>query len=142
MLWQVFWIVLICVAAAMVVLYFVGRRMQKKQAQASEQLEAMKQTVSMLIIDKKMMKITQSGLPQAAIDQTPWYLRWQKLPIIKAKVGPKIMILAADKNVWEVIPLNKEVKVEVSGIYITAIKSVRGGSIPQPPKKKKWFGRK
>lgn len=139
--WQIIMIILLVILAILVVLYFVGRRMQKKQAEASVQMEAMKQTVSMLIIDKKRLKVKESGLPQVVIDQTPKYLRWSKLPIVKAKVGPKIMILAADRAVWDVLPVKQEVKVEVSGIYIVSIKSVRGGSIQAPQKKKGFFAR-
>lgn len=51
------------------------------------------------------------------------------------------MTLIADTNVFEAIPTKKEVKVVISGIYITEIKSVRGGSIITPPKKKKFFDR-
>lgn len=93
--WQIITIILLVILAVLVVLYFVGRRMQKKQAEASVQMEAMKQTISMLIIDKKRLKVKESGLPQVVIDQTPRYLRWTKLPVVKAKVGPKIMVLAA-----------------------------------------------
>ena len=61
-------IVLLCILVVLiigvVVLYFVGRNMQKKQEAQQAQIEAMKQTVSMLIIDKKRMKIKESGLPQ------------------------------------------------------------------------------
>ncbi len=139
--WEILLIILLVVLAVLVVMYFVGRRLQKKQADASVQMDAMKQVVSMLIIDKKLMKIKQSGLPQMVIDQTPKYLRWTKLPIVKAKVGPKIMVLAADRSVWDVLPIKQEVKVEVSGIYIMSIKSVRGGSIQPPVKKKGFFAR-
>ncbi|MCD8077171.1 MAG: hypothetical protein LUE63_02105 [Lachnospiraceae bacterium] len=128
--------ILIVAAIVLVVLYFLGRRMQKRQAAAQEQVEAMKQTVSMLIIDKKIMRLKDSGLPQAAIDQTPKYMRRSKMPIVKAKVGPRIMTLYADRDVWDVLPVKAEVKVELSGIYITAIKSVRGGTIQKPEKKK------
>ena len=34
-------------------------------------IAATAQTVTMLIIDKKRMRLNQSGLPQAVIDQTP-----------------------------------------------------------------------
>ena len=134
-------VILAVLIIACIVLYFLGRRAQKKQAEQQEQLDAVAQTVSMLIIDKKLMKIKQSGLPQMVIDQTPKYLRWTKLPIVKAKVGPKIMVLAADRSVWDVLPIKQEVKVEVSGIYIMSIKSVRGGSIQPPVKKKGFFAR-
>ena len=45
------------------------------------------------------------------------------------------MTFMADANVFEVLPLKTECKVVISGLYITEIKSARGG-IPQVPKKK------
>ena len=67
----------------------MGRRLQKKQDESQAQLDAMAQTASMLIIDKKRMKIKESGLPAVVISQTPWYLRRSKVPVVKAKVGPR-----------------------------------------------------
>ena len=134
-------IILLIVAAALVALYFFGRKMQRRQAETQTQMEAMKQTVSMLIIDKKKLKIKESGLPQVVIDQTPKYMRLTKYPIVKAKDGPRIMTLVADKPGWDIRPVKQEVKVELSGIYITAIKSVRGGKIPSAPKKQGFFAR-
>ena len=75
------------------------------------------------------------------IDQTPKMMRRAKLPIVKAKVGPRIMTLICDAAIFDQIPVKKEVKAVVSGIYITEIKSVRGGAIPAPPKKKGFFAR-
>lgn len=72
--------------------------MQRKQAAQQEQMEAAKQSVSMLVIDKKIMPLKQSGLPQIVIDQTPKLMRRSKLPIVKAKVGPRIMTLVADSR--------------------------------------------
>ena len=51
------------------------------------------------------------------------------------------MTLMCDSKVFEVIPVKKEIKAVVSGLYITGIKSVRGGSIEQPVKKKGFFRR-
>ncbi|MCI8311024.1 MAG: hypothetical protein HFI12_02175 [Lachnospiraceae bacterium] len=132
-------IVILLVAAIVLLIYF-GNKMQKKQAENQVQLDAMAQTVSMLIIDKKRLKIKESGLPQMVIDQTPKYLRWSKLPIVRAKVGPKVMNLVADEKIFDLLPIKKEVKVVVSGIYITAIKGARGG-IEKPQKKKGFFKR-
>ena len=134
--WNVLIVILVIVAAALAALYFYGNKMQKKQRENQAQLDAMAQTVSMLIIDKKRLKIKESGLPQMVIDQTPKYMRWTKLPIVKAKIGPKIMTLVADEKVFELIPVKRECKVVLSGIYITAIKSARGGLETPPPKKK------
>ena len=140
MVWKVLLVILIIAVILLGVLYFLGRRMQRKQAAAQEQMEAMKQTVSMLIIDKKKLPLKSSGLPQQAIDQTPWYAKRSKVPIVKAKVGPRIMNLIADNDVFDVLPVKAEVKVEISGMYITAVKSVRGASL-QKPEKKSWWQR-
>ena len=140
MVWKVLLIVLIVVAVILAVLYFLGRRTQQKQAAVNEQIEAMKQTVSMLIIDKKKLPLKESGLPQQVIDQTPWYARRGKMPIVKAKVGPRIMNLVADQQVFDLLPVKSEVKVDISGIYITGIKSVRGGSI-KTPEKQGWLAK-
>lgn len=124
-------------------LYIFGKKAEKRQAEQQEQMEAAAQTVSMLIIDKKKMKLKESGLPAAVIESTPKYLRRTKVPVVKAKVGPRIMTLMCEGKVFEVLPVKKEVKAVVSGLYITGIKSVRGGSIEQPVKKKRrFFGRK
>ena len=137
---KVLLVILIILVIALVVLYFVGRKMQKKQMAQQEQMEAAKQTVSMLIIDKKRMPIKEAGLPQMVIDQTPKLMRRSKLPIVKAKVGPRIMTLVADAKVYDVIPVKKEVKATVSGIYITDVRGVRG-PLEQPVKKKGFFAK-
>lgn len=82
-------IILLILVIGLVILYFVGRKMQKKQAVQQEQMEAAKQTVTMLIIDKKRLPIKQSGLPQMVIDQTPKLMRRSKLPIVKARSVPE-----------------------------------------------------
>ena len=141
MFWNVLIVILIVLVAALAALYFFGSKAQKKQRENQAQLDAIAQTVSMLIIDKKRLKIKDSGLPQMVIDQTPKYMRWSKLPIVKAKIGPKIMTLVADEKVYELIPVKKECKVVLSGIYITAIKSARGGLEQPAPKKKGLLAR-
>ena len=124
-----------------IVLYFVGKRAQKKQDEQRALMEANKQTVSMLIIDKKRMKIKDSGLHQSVIDQTPKYMRWSKLPIVKAKVGPQIVSLISDASIFDNIPVKKEVKAVVSGIYIMDVKGLHGKNDSQPKKKKGFFKR-
>ena len=133
-------VIAIILVAAMIVLYFLGKKAQKKKAEQDEQLAAAAQTVSMLVIDKKRMRITESGLPQVVIDQTPKMMRRTKLPIVKAKVGPKVMSLIADEAVFDYIPVKKEVKATISGIYITDVRGVRG-PLEQPKQKEKFFRR-
>ena len=122
---------------ALVVLYFMGKKAQKRKEEQDAQMAAIAQTVPMLIIDKKRMKIKDSGLPQAIIDQTPKMMRWSKLPVVKAKVGPKVMSLIADESIFELIPVKKEVKATVSGIYITKVTGIRG-PLEKPEGKLTW----
>ena len=130
-------VILVILIIAMIVLYFLGKKAQKKKEEQDAQLAAAAQTVSMLIIDKKRMRITDSGLPQAVIDQTPKLMRRSKLPIVKAKVGPRVMSLIADEAVFDLIPVKKEVKATVSGIYITKVTGVRG-PLEKPQQKLSW----
>ena len=132
-------VILVIAVIALAVLYFLGRKLEKRQVEQQQLLEMSKQTVSMLVIDKK--KIKDSGLPKMVYEQTPKYMRWAKVPVVKAKVGPKVMTLMADERVFASLPVKTEAKVVVSGLYITEIKSVRGGAIPQAPKKKGFFAR-
>ena len=127
-------VILVILIGLLVGLYFFGKKTQKKQEEQQAQIEASKQTVSMLVIDKKRMPLKESGLPQMVIDQTPKLLRRSKMPIVKAKVGPKISILIADEKVFDLIPVKKEIKAEVSGLYIVGVKGIRGNL-----KKKKGF---
>ncbi|MBP5599503.1 MAG: hypothetical protein IK121_01155 [Lachnospiraceae bacterium] len=131
-------VVAVVAIALLVVLYFLGKKAEKRKAEQDAQMEQYKQTVSMLIIDKKRMKLIDSGLPQAVLDQTPKLMRRAKLPIVKAKVGPQVMSLVADEKIFEAIPVKKEVKATVSGIYITDVKGLHG-KIEAPVKKTKGF---
>ena len=141
--WSIVLLIVIAVLiAALVALTIVGKKLQKKQEANNAQLEAAKQVMSMLVIDKKMMKMKDAGLPKMVLDQTPKAFRGRKMPIVKAKIGPRVMSLMCDPKVFDQIPIKAEVKAEVSGIYIVGIKSVRGGKIVVPEKKKKGFLRR
>ena len=117
-------VILVILIIALVALYFFGKKAQKKQEEQQAQIEAAKQTVSMLIIDKKRLPLKESGLPQMVIDQ-----------------APKISILIADEKVFDLIPVKKEVKAEVSGLYIVGVKGIRGSLEAPAPKKKGFFKR-
>lgn len=133
--------ILVVAAIVLAGLYFLGRKLEKRQVEQQQLLEASKQTVSMLVIDKKKMKIKDSGLPKMVYEQTPKYLRWTKVPVVKGKIGPRVMTLMADERAFNALPVKTEAKVVISGIYITEVKSVRGGVVPQPVKKKGFFAR-
>lgn len=54
------------------------------------------------------MKLKEAGLPAVVYEQTPKLLRRQKVPIVKAKVGPKIQTFMCDTAVFDEIPLKKK----------------------------------
>ena len=102
-------VILLILVVVLAVLYFLGRKMEKRQVEQQSAIDAAKQTVSLMAIDKKKLKIKEAG---------------------------KIMTMIADEKVFLQLPLKTEVKVVISGLYITEIKSVpRGGLIPLPKKK-------
>ena len=109
--WSIVLLIVIAVLiAALVALTIVGRKLQKKQEANNAQLEAAKQVMSMLVIDKKMMKLKDAGLPKMVLDQTPKALRGRKMPIVKAKIGPRVMSLMCDPKVYDQIPIKAEKK--------------------------------
>ena len=130
----------VAAAALLICLYFLGKKSQEKKEEQDKQAAAMAQTTSMLIIDKKKMRLKDAGLPAQVYEQTPWYARMSKVPIVKAKVGPKIITLIADVNIFDEIPVKKEVKATVSGLYITQVRGIRGPL--EKPQGKKSFGAK
>ena len=139
-------VIFVILLAVFIGLMIFGNKLRKQQDEQQAQIDAAKQVMSMLIIDKKKMKLKDANLPKMVLEQTPKYLRGSKMPIVKAKIGPRIMTLMADPKVFDQLPVKAEVKAEVSAIYITGIKSVRGGKVvaePAPKKKglKKFFSK-
>lgn len=138
------WIVLLICAliflAVIAGMYFWGRKLQKKQVEQREQLNAHAQNMKMLIIDKKRMKLKEAGLPKIAVDETPWYLKGSKVPVVKAKVGPQIMTFLCDEEIFDLVPVKKEVKAVVSGLYIMKVQGVRH-VVVEKPKKQGFFAK-
>ena len=126
-------VIALILVIAMIVLYFVGKKMQKKQDESQAQMEAASQVATILVIDKKKMKLKDAGLPKIVLDSTPKYLRGSKVPIVKAKVGPKVMSLICDDKIFPQLPIKKELRVVISGIYIMGVKG--RNVLDAPPEK-------
>ena len=135
--WYVILIIVVAaiLLAAFIALVLVGKKLQKRQEESQSQMQASAQTVSILVIDKKKMKMKEANLPKMVLDQTPKYLRGSKVPIVKAKIGPKVMSLVCDAKVYDILPVKKEVKAVLSGIYIMDVKGLRGNLEPKKEKK-------
>ena len=133
--WMIVTLVIILVVAAVIIaLYIIGGKMQKKQEKAQADMQIGAQTVSILVIDKKKMKMKDAGFPAIVLEQTPKYLRNSKVPVVKAKIGPKVMSLMCEPKIYDLIPIKKEVKVVMNGIYIIDVKGARGGLAEKPAK--------
>ena len=132
---KVLLIVIAVIVVAFIILAIVGSRLQKKQDASQEQMKAAAQTISMLALDKKMMKLRDANLPKIVLEQTPKYLRGSKVPVVKAKAGPQILNLICDAKIFDSVPVKTEVKAVVSGIYIMEIKGSRAKQEPEPVKK-------
>ncbi|MDD6101886.1 MAG: hypothetical protein PUB67_02080 [Clostridiales bacterium] len=133
-------VILTVLVVGFTVLMIVGRRMQKKQEAAMPDIKAGAQQISMLIIDKKKIKLKEAGFPSIVLEQTPKYMRGAKVPVVKAKVGPRVMNLMCDDKIFDDVPVKKEVKALVNGIYIIEVKGLRNNG-PVEEEKKGFFGR-
>lgn len=134
--WIITIIVLVVFIGVWVGLYFFGKKMQKRQEEQQAQMQAAAQPASLLVIDKKRMKVRDANLPKVVMDQIPKRMRGSKMPIVKAKIGPQVMSLICDEQIFNEIPVKREVKAMISGIYIVSVKNIRGGAPADTAKKK------
>lgn len=138
--WIILLIILALMGGTLAFLYFYGKKMQDKQESQRAQLEAAAQNMSMLVIDKKRMKVKDADLPKLVMEQLPKRYMNAKMPIVKAKIGPKIVSLIAEEEVFDLIPVKAEIKAKVSGIYILSIRNFRNAEVA-PPEKKGFFAK-
>lgn len=142
MLMSTFSIVMLSISGVLlvliIVLFFVGKKMDKKQKEQESVMEANKQSITMFVVGKKRVRFKDAGFPQAVMDQAPKMSKLMKVPVVKAKVGPQFILFIADEGVYDMIPENREVKAVVSGLYIKSVKASHG-KLEVPPKKKKNF---
>ena len=70
---------------ALVVLYILGRRTQKKQEQQEEDMKKQAQPMNFFIIDMKKMRLKNAGLPKIVYDSSPRLARLGKVPVLKVR---------------------------------------------------------
>lgn len=118
-------IIILLVAVIGSSLYFLSRWSSKKMNEQQSLIQSSSQTVSIYIIDKKKDRIKNATLPKVVMDQMPKRANLMKMHFVKAKVGSQLMTFLCDKNVYNALPIKKNVKVDVSGIYITHMKGMK-----------------
>ena len=133
-------ITIIIILALAVAIYF-GYRMNRKamgqMIQAQDFIEANRQTVQIFVIDKKNEKPSTSNMPKMVYEQLPKKAKAKKAFLVRAKVGPQIVTLMCDKPVYDVMPVKKNVRVDLAGMYIVGITGMN-----LEDKKKKTFTEK
>ena len=97
--WIITAIILVVAIAILAFLYFKGSKMQKQQEEQRSKLFDAAQQATLLVIDKKRLPLKDSGLPQTVLDQTPKRAQRAKVPVVKAKIGPRVMTFIADEDV-------------------------------------------
>ena len=130
-------IVIVLLAIGIFVAYRMNRKAMGQMIQAQDFIDANRQTVQIFVIDKKNEKPSPSNMPKAIFEQLPKKAKAKKAFLVRAKVGPQIVTLMCDKPVYEVMPVKKNVKVELAGMYIV---SITGMNLED--KKKKTFSEK
>lgn len=139
---QIVLIVLAVIAIVLVILYFVGSKLQAKQANTEKAMKQMSMVVSLLVLSKDKLHIKDSGLMKQVQDAIPAYMRWRKFPIVKARIikanvagGAQVMSFICDPKVYKIMPVKTEVKVTIAGIYITKLHSAKGVDLSKLNKK-------
>jgi len=115
----------IIVAVLGVGLYFLNKWASTKMVEQQETVDRVKQTVTIFIIDKKKEKPVNSTLPKEVKANLPKWYRFIKMPLVKAKVGPQIVTLISDQKVFDALPLKKNVRVELAGMYISGMQGLK-----------------
>ena len=130
-------IIIILLAVALFFAYRMNRKAMGQMIQAQDFIDANRQTVQIFVIDKKNEKPSTSNMPKMVYDQLPKKAKAKKAFLVRAKVGPQIVTLMCDKPVFNVMPVKKNVKVELAGMYIVGITGMN-----LEDKKKKTFTEK
>lgn len=118
------------IPVAVILVIFIGykilkRRIQKKVDQQKDIVNQHKVTVSIFVLEKKMGKIADAHIPKNLFDQIPMLYKMKKMPLVTAKVGPQIVTLICEENVFSKIPDKKNVTVELAGIFIADVKNTQ-----------------
>ena len=130
-------IISVIVVIIIALMYHFGKKNYAKNLEAQSFINQYKTVTPILVIDKRLEKPSLQNLPKNIYEKLPKTAHIRKMPIVKAKVGPQITTLLCDKNVYDVLPNKKTIKVELAGIYISRVIGMN-----LEDKKKKTIGQK
>ena len=120
--WWILYIILAVIVVLLVAGYFfLKKKMGRKMSAQKELVDQHKISTTILILEKRMDKVTNANIPKGIIDQIPKIYKLRKVPIVKAKIGPQVMDLLCEEDVFDKLPEKKSVKVDIAGIFIAGI---------------------
>ena len=114
--------ILIVLALIIVGYRILKKKMQKKMDDQQMLVNQHKVATSILILEKRKDRIANANIPKAVIEQIPKVYKIKKVPIVKAKIGPQVIDLLCDDDVFDKLPVRKTVRVDLAGIFIAGIK--------------------
>ena len=123
--WDIGIIIFVVIAIVGGAIFLLNRWASKRMVEHNSMVERTKQTTSIYVIDKKKEKMQNANFPKAIQEQIPRWNKLMKMPLVKAKIGPQIMTLMCDKQVFDALPVKKTVKVDMAGIYIVSMKGMK-----------------
>lgn len=115
-------LVLALIAGGFFLYRFLKKKLQKRMDDQQEMVNHHKVPASILILEKRRDRIQNANVPKSVIEQVPKIYKLKKMPIVKAKIGPQVMDLLCDEEVFDKLPERKTVRVEMAGIFIAAVK--------------------
>ena len=120
--WQLYIILGVVVAAVGAGIYFLRRNMKQKMEDQQSMVKQHKVATSILVLEKKKDRVTNANMPKSVLEQIPKVYKIRKVPLVKAKIGPQVMDLLCDEEIYEKLPVKKTVRVDLAGIFIAGIK--------------------
>jgi len=124
--WWILYLILAVVIGAIVAGYFfLKKKMEEKISLQKDLVDQHKVTTQILVLEKRMDKVDNANIPKNVVAQIPKIYKIKKVPIVIAKIGPQVMDLLCDEEVFEKIPEKKTINVELAGIFIAGIKSAK-----------------
>lgn len=126
--WWILYLILAAVIAVLVTGFFILRKkMQKKMDDQQVLVNQHKVSTPILVLEKRMGKVKDANIPKSVLAQIPKIYKIRKVPIVKAKIGPQVMDLLCDEDLFDKIPVKKTVQAELAGIFIAGIKTGKPG---------------
>ena len=123
MKWWILYIILgVIIAAAVAGWFFLKKKMEQKMSLQKELVDQHKIVTSILVLEKRMDKVDNANIPKTVVAQIPKIYKFRKVPLVKAKIGPQVMDLICDEEIFNKLPERKSVNVELAGIFIAGIK--------------------